>query len=153
MNSGGNIGTEVSLLSFIVVYWHCRNGDWYLLIFLVITRSNRNLHATNVGRNVKKFTALIWLTTLEQRQHSKLAPARSTAENTARVHKSPPKEKQAIFEQIEEFQVSTGQNPHFLPGTLYFGTFYLKHFTKIFLLTRFEKILNTHSSWKSIVSG
>jgi len=85
------------------------------------------------------------LTTLE-RQHSKLAPARSTAENTARVRQSPPKERQAIFEQNEEFHVSTSQNPRFLPGTLYFSTFYLKDLAKIFLLMRFEKILNTQSS-------
>jgi len=51
-----------------------------------------------------------------------------------------PKEKQTIFEQNEEFHVSTSQNPHFLPGTLYFSTFYLNDLAKkIFLLTRFEK--------------
>jgi len=46
--------------------------------------------------------------------------------NTARERKNPPKEKPAIFEQNEEFHVSTSQNPRLLPGTLYFSTFYLK---------------------------
>jgi len=71
---------------------------------------------------------------------------RSTAENTVHACQNPPKEKQAIFEQNEEFQVSTSQNPSFFPGTLYFSTFYLKDLARIFLLMRFEKILNTQSS-------
>jgi len=58
-----------------------------------------------------------------------------------RARQSLLKEKQAIFEQNEEFHVSTSQNPRFLPGTLYFSTFYLKHLAKIFLFMRFEKIL------------
>jgi len=48
-----------------------------------------------------------------------------------RARQNPPKEKKAIFEQNEEFHVSTSQNPRFL--------------AKIFLLMRFEKILNTQS--------
>jgi len=71
------------------------------------------------------------MATLEQRHHSKHAPARSTAENTARARQNPPREKQAIFEQNEKFHVSTNQNPCFLPGTLYFSTFYLKDLAKI----------------------
>jgi len=52
-------------------------------------------------------------------QHSKFAPARSTAEKTARARQNPPKEKQAIFEQNEEFHVSTSQNPRFFCLGLY----------------------------------
>jgi len=95
---------------------------------------------------LKKWSPTRALTTLEQRTHSKHATPRSIAENTARVGQNPPKEKQAVFEQNIEFHVSTSQNPRFLPGTLYFSTFYLKDLAKIFLLMRFEKILNTKSS-------
>jgi len=66
--------------------------------------------------------------------------------NIPRARQNPPKEKQAIFEQNEEFHVSTSQNPRFLPGTIYFSTFYLKDLAKIFLSMGFEKILNTQSS-------
>jgi len=69
--------------------------------------------------------------------------ARSTAENTARAVQNPPKEKQAIFEQKKAFHVATSQNPRFLPGTLWFSTFYLKDLAKIFLSVKFEKILST----------
>jgi len=62
-----------------------------------------------------------------------------------RVRQNPPKEKQAIFEQNKEFHVATSQNPRFLPGILYFSTFYLKDLAKLFLLMRFERILNTQS--------
>jgi len=51
--------------------------------------------------------------TLEQQQRSKL-------ENTANAHHNPPKEKQAIFQQYEEFHVSTNQNLVFLHRTLLF---------------------------------
>jgi len=61
---------------------------------------------------------------------------------------NPPKEKHAIFEQNEEFHVSTSHNPQFLPGTLYFSTFYLKDLAKVFLLMSFEKNIK-----KSMVSG
>jgi len=79
-----------------------------------------------------------WLTTLEQ-QHSRLAPARSTAQNTAHARQNPPKEKQTIFEQNKEFHVSTSKTPRFVPGTLYFSSFYLKDLAKIFLSMRFER--------------
>jgi len=63
---------------------------------------------------------LRWLPSLEQRQHSKLVPARLTAANTAHAPNLP-KEEQAIFEQNEEFHVSTSKNPCFLCGTVYFS--------------------------------
>jgi len=65
---------------------------------------------------------------------------------TPSARQNPPKEKQAIFKQNEEFHVSTSQNPRFLPGTLYFSTFYLHDLAKFFLFMRFEEILNTQSS-------
>jgi len=70
------------------------------------------------------FWSLRRLTALEQRQHSKLATARSTAEN-----------------------ISCFNQPKFsfLPGTLHFSIFYLKDLAKIFLLTKFDNILNTQS--------
>jgi len=51
-----------------------------------------------------------------------------------RARLNPPKEKQAIFKQNEEFHISTSQNLFF------FSTFYLKDLAKIFLLFAFRNV-------------
>jgi len=52
---------------------------------------------------------------------------------------------------MKNFMFQPAKTLVFLPGTLYFSTFYLKDLAKIFLLVRFEKILSHHK--KSMVSG
>jgi len=59
-----------------------------------------------------------------------------------RARQNPPKEKQAIFEQNEEFHVSTSQNPRFFAWDSIFFYILSERSSKIFLFMRFEKILN-----------
>ena len=83
------------------------------------------------------------LTTLEQQRRLKPVPASNLPLRTPRARQIPPKDNIRITQGAFENYTSTSQNPHFLRGTLYFSSFFLKDFVKIFLLARFEKILMT----------
>jgi len=94
------------------------------------------------------------LTTLKQRQRLKPAPTSHITAEMPRARQIPPKENTSNFRTKCRIHASTRQNSHFLPGTLYFSSFYLpEDFVKISLLTRFEKNLMTFHYKKSMVSG